>query len=252
MHHLKYIKMGVLDLNQLEILWQLQDHDLNLKSLETNLEDLSKKDSIKVLKAKLKSLEDKLDRRNKSIVENEKALKKCDKELQGLSYELGEIDKQLYNGNITDLKQLSYLDSESNRLKKLINEQEVKALSLMEKIDNTQNEINSDKIKCEKINKQFDDIAKEHEYLMGELKLKIDKEIEIINSISSNIDKDILEKYLKLKKTKNVPIAKVVKDECSGCHMIISFNILQRLNKNECIVQCENCGRILYLEVPEE
>lgn len=244
--------MGVLDLNQLEILWQLQDHDLNLKSLEANLEDLSKQSSIKVLKAKLKGFEDKIEKRNKFIDENEKNLKKCDKELQGLSYELDEIDKQLYNGNITDLKQLSYLDSESNRLKKLINEQEVKALSLMEKIDNTQNEINSDKIKCEKTKKQFDDVAKKHEYLMNELKIKIDKEIEIISSISSNIDKDILEKYLKLKKTKNVSIAKVVKDECSGCHMIIPFNILERLNKNECIMHCENCGRILYLEVSEE
>ena len=43
-----------------------------------------------------------------------------------------------------------------------------------------------------------------------------------------------------------VPIAPVVHSKCGGCNMSLPMVMLKRIATTDGIVECENCGRILY------
>jgi predicted nucleic acid-binding Zn-ribbon protein len=43
-----------------------------------------------------------------------------------------------------------------------------------------------------------------------------------------------------------VPIAKIVNSKCGGCNMSLPMVMLKKIATTDGIVECENCGRILY------
>ena len=43
-----------------------------------------------------------------------------------------------------------------------------------------------------------------------------------------------------------VPIARVINSKCGGCNMSLPMVMLKKIATTDGIVECENCGRILY------
>lgn len=66
--------------------------------------------------------------------------------------------------------------------------------------------------------------------------------------IAKDIDKDLLQRYEKAKKSYPTPVANVQANRCTGCNMELSAVLLRRLRDGSDIVECENCGRMLRLE----
>ncbi|MDI6783759.1 MAG: C4-type zinc ribbon domain-containing protein, partial [bacterium] len=46
-------------------------------------------------------------------------------------------------------------------------------------------------------------------------------------------------------------IVPAIDNACHGCRVIVSTQLIVRLQKGEQIIYCENCGRILYLMDPK-
>lgn len=70
-----------------------------------------------------------------------------------------------------------------------------------------------------------------------------EKELE---ELRKNVDAALLARYEKLKSYHANPIAKVVNNKCGGCNMSIPMVTLKRLSTTDAIVECDNCGRLLY------
>ena len=43
-------------------------------------------------------------------------------------------------------------------------------------------------------------------------------------------------------------MAKLIDGQCSGCFMSLPNATLLELKENQKIVECDNCGRIIYME----
>ena len=65
---------------------------------------------------------------------------------------------------------------------------------------------------------------------------------------SKKVDPDLLERYRNIKQHCTPPMAKLVDGQCSGCFMSLPSATLLELKAGERIVECDNCGRILYME----
>ena len=61
-------------------------------------------------------------------------------------------------------------------------------------------------------------------------------------------DPALLAEYKKIKKNRLNPLAKVNEDRCSGCNMTIPSLTLRKIKEGEGIIECESCGRILFME----
>lgn len=65
---------------------------------------------------------------------------------------------------------------------------------------------------------------------------------------SSKVEPKLLEKYQNIKQHCTPPMAKLVEGQCSGCFMSLPSATLLELKNGEHIVECDNCGRIIYME----
>lgn len=120
-------------------------------------------------------------------------------------------------------------------------------LSLMEDLDTLQKELTAQEAKVkteeEKVgafkNKLQGDIA-EVEKELDELKLRR-------GDLLKGIDREIYDLYSKILKTKKGLAVVEAKDEiCRGCNMNIPPQLFVEIKKNEKIIQCPQCNRILY------
>ena len=62
------------------------------------------------------------------------------------------------------------------------------------------------------------------------------------------VDKDLLARYKTIKQHCTPPMAKLVDGQCSGCFMSLPSATLRKMASGDGIVECDNCGRILYEE----
>lgn len=67
------------------------------------------------------------------------------------------------------------------------------------------------------------------------------------DEMGEQIDAELLARYKNIKGRRPNPVAKVVADQCAGCNMQIAQFVLSRAKATGGVVECENCGRILYL-----
>ncbi len=60
------------------------------------------------------------------------------------------------------------------------------------------------------------------------------------------VDSQLLERYKRVKRNHSVPMAKVENNQCGGCNMSLPMVVVKRVMNSDSIVECDNCGRILY------
>ncbi|HLR33808.1 MAG TPA: C4-type zinc ribbon domain-containing protein [Tissierellales bacterium] len=235
-------------MKQLELLWKLQEHDLKLKETKAKLEELAKKGSIETITLKLNSLDKRLKDKKLELEEKDKKLRKNDNILKGLTFQLKEVEKNLYDGTVTDVKQLNYMAEESKSLKEHINELEFDIIYLMEYAENIKKDISHIENECNKMKFQFAKNKDEYNRMTNQIREKIRQEMDDVYQISTEIDEVLYKKYHMLKKNKVFAMAKVEEHRCNGCNMIIPTYLIDNLKRDEELQYCENCGRILYLE----
>src|SRR5690606_34813472 len=91
-------------------------HDL-LKSYENELLELRNKLKARELEKKVIYTEEKLEKLKTERDETKKYLKKCNDVLVEYNYKIEEVEKNLYSGKTTDIKQLEYLSQEKDNIK---------------------------------------------------------------------------------------------------------------------------------------
>ena len=74
---------------------------------------------------------------------------------------------------------------------------------------------------------------------LAELRARTEKE-------AGNVAADLLERYKTIKQHCTPPMARLVDGQCSGCFMALPSATLRKIAAGEEVVECDNCGRILY------
>ena len=75
---------------------------------------------------------------------------------------------------------------------------------------------------------------------------ELDRHDQNLEKLSKTVDPALLERYNQVKLHHAVPIAKIVNSKCGGCNMSLPMVMLKKIATTDGIVECENCGRILY------
>ncbi|MPN37753.1 hypothetical protein SDC9_185274 [bioreactor metagenome] len=60
------------------------------------------------------------------------------------------------------------------------------------------------------------------------------------------MDPVLLKRYAAVKSHHAVPMAMVEQEQCSGCRMSLPMVVVRKVTAGDGLVECENCGRILY------
>ena len=60
------------------------------------------------------------------------------------------------------------------------------------------------------------------------------------------VDPNLLLRYRQIKQHVSPPMAKLVGNQCGGCFMTLPSASLKKIVGEDAVVECDNCGRILY------
>ncbi|NLW40259.1 MAG: hypothetical protein GXY96_04945 [Tissierellia bacterium] len=235
-------------MDDIEGLWELQKNESLLLELGKKLKEVQNGKNLKTIAAQLEEKEKAILKLKSSVEERENSLNKENLALEELDFKLKEREKNLFHGNILDLKQLTLLNEEREKLKEEIEEKENKILTILEDIDDF-------KLRLAKLEKDFKDLKKEYRSLVKEYKSILEelneesiRVKERIKKISSSLDRDLLLKFKQLVDNKGVAVVEVIDNRCGGCNMVLPAMTVDRLKHSQAILHCENCDRILYLD----
>jgi predicted nucleic acid-binding Zn-ribbon protein len=67
---------------------------------------------------------------------------------------------------------------------------------------------------------------------------------------AASVPEDARELYARIAKQRGTGVAEARDGMCDACHVRLRVQVWVELRKNEQIIQCESCGRILYYEPP--
>lgn len=101
--------------------------------------------------------------------------------------------------------------------------------------------------KASKAKKEYDAIRAACEAEMAEAKPEVDALSKEVARLRQGVDAAILKRYDVIKTHHAIPMAKVENDQCGGCNMSLPTAVVKRVATTDAIVECENCGRILYV-----
>ncbi len=131
-------------------------------------------------------------------------------------------------------------------------EQEDKAiedeiLGLMEKIDGAAEQIAAAEKGATLEEAAIEAEQKQHEAVFSKLAGEIGILEQSRQDAASRLGPSVLAKYQKLLRTKSGAVVVETRGEsCSGCHMSIPPQVYVNVKKNDSIIGCPHCGRILY------
>ena len=230
---------------QLDLLWELQKIDLELKSIKDSqdkypkeikrLDEKEKLEKEKIQKEKEKIEVMEKERRQKEghlSLEQEKVKKsegrmfevKTNKEYQAL---LSEIDA-LKASNSREEEEILEILEEIDDLKKAISKREKEMVALMAKIEGEKKTLQ-------------DRMARDQETLR--------KGTERKEALTKLIESSLYKLYSTLKeKRRGVGMVSVRQETCQGCFVNVPPQMFIEAQKNKALVRCPNCNRILYWE----
>jgi uncharacterized protein len=223
----------------------LQNRDQKILTLTRDLEKIPRDEE----HAKNTLQHDKtiLEKSHEAVKICEVDIKKVDLEIATRRTTIQRLKHQQFETRKND--EFTALGNEVIRYEKEIDQLETNELELMEKADALRIIMKQAEVKLSQSKALVDEdlkvlVEKRKQLESRHGELKIERE-----SLAASASEELLPLYGKLMKGKDgSAIVSVVGAQCTGCHMkLISSTLVKAQSKSE-IAQCENCGRILYME----
>ncbi|MCK9418800.1 MAG: C4-type zinc ribbon domain-containing protein [Nitrospirae bacterium] len=230
---------------QLNLLIQLQEIDAKIRTQITQKNRLP--ETLAILERRRVSLSDNLGKVQEALAEAQKNKRDRDKDLETGVQKVEKLktrSSEIKNNKEyqAHLKEIEAAEQENKAIEDDI-------LGLMEKIDAAAGQITAaeQQAKDEAAGIQVEQKQQEAAFAKLEEELKAIEEER--QKAIARIQKQVLTQYQKLLGTKaGIAVAEARGESCSGCYMSIPPQVYVNVKKNESIITCPNCGRILYFK----
>lgn len=235
---IKWLKMSVA-----KQLYQLQEVDLELESNEQALSQIVSQpgESKAVARAQAK-----LTSERQRLEELSHQQRSAEWEIDDLSNKISAVEEKLYGGRIGNPKELANLQHDVETLKARRNQLEDKALAIMEQVEQVTASVASQSSELKTLEADWRSQQQQLSTEMERLKTKLSELNYKRQLLSAEINPQTIEFYSELKKHKGTAVAKVEQGICRGCRISLPTAELQR-TRDDSLVQCSSCGRILFL-----
>lgn len=224
------------DLQELD--WEISAREESLATVRAKLADDSA----------LTSAIETLERLDSQLEDRGVARRKVESVVGPLEDKVKALDKRLYGGEVTKVREFSAYESERELLQKRRGAEEDKLLALMVEIEEVQSARGKAQDRLVRVEAERGveraDLLKSEERLAEEL----DNLLEARSEISPQIPPSTLSVYESLRESRNGhAVAKVERGMCQGCRIALPTMEAQRARSSQGIAQCSSCRRILYV-----
>ncbi|MEW6067348.1 MAG: C4-type zinc ribbon domain-containing protein [Nitrospirota bacterium] len=228
---------------QLELLIEIQQIDSKILDKKCLIDEIPSKisEAESPLKDSLGAL-DKIKQRQSS---DEKKKRDKEKEIDDINEKIKKLKARASEIKTNKEYQALLKEIESAEKERYAVEDEI--LTIMEEIENISREIKSEEIRFLSEKEKVDTVKKklEMEKQNAEKEFLSLKEARL--KIVDAIDKDVYEHYINLfESCKALAVIEAKREICMGCNMNIPPQLFVEIKKNDEIIHCPQCRRILY------
>ena len=231
---------------QLDTLWQFMQVDMEADGFENKMRQsasrqklIKQRDFLKDQQANMKKLETEISVMQDRLEAVQDEAERLEKTLGTLAEEFEQNPPQ----NAEDAqkqaeavqKLVDSLSRYEQELSKMRKDADVK--------DRQQKEI---RVRAAKTKMEFDQLKVEYDKEFKADTATLQQMRKRTEAESKKVDPALLSKYHSIKQHCTPPMAKLVNGQCSGCFMSLPSATLLDIRSGDRIVECDNCGRILY------
>lgn len=236
-------------MTKLEYLLMYQKADLKKQQLENNLRTTESRQKLNRITKLLREQQTAIQKLTEDADAQQNALSRLLSQQEGLAHELElnhsemetlEADDQVTAEELTEFRQdVERLNLELGRLEK-----DVKGL--LEQLEKTSADFQKARSLGGRAKKEYDRLRAVVEVEKAEGAADIATAIKEMETVERQVDPTFLAKYKRARVHHSMPVVPVVNEKCSGCNMSIPMAVIKKLSNQENVMECENCGRILY------
>jgi predicted nucleic acid-binding Zn-ribbon protein len=237
--------LGGFSLNeQLRLLRELQDVDLQLKAIEADKERYPME--MKNLDEKLASEKEmsKQKRERIELLEKERRQKEGDLELE--QERIKKAQSKLYD--IKTNKEYQALLTEIETLKEVDSQREIEILEIMDEIDELKKEYGGVEKALLEMEERIGAEKRQLEESLGEADSALATKKRKRTMITKKLSPELMGLYRTLKEKRRTAVVPARFGTCQGCNVRIPPQMFNEVQRNEAIIVCPSCNRILYWE----
>ena len=241
----KKVHLGGFPLNeQLLLLRELQDVDLQLKAIEADKERYPIE--MKNLDEKLASEKEMSKKRKQRIelLEKERRQKEGDLELE--QERIRRAQSKLYD--VKTNKEYQALLREIETLKEINSQREIEILEIMDEIDGLKGEYGRMEKELLKMEERIGAEKKRLEESLGKADGALASKKRKRTMITKKLSPQLMALYQTLKEKRRTAVVPARFGACQGCNVKIPPQMFNEVQRNEAIIVCPSCNRILYWE----
>lgn len=228
-----------------------QEADIEKQQIEASVRSTANRQKlnklakyIKQQQAVLVKLNEDMESYNASMsrihAQHEAILKRLD--LETSEFETLKGDEECTSEEMTEFRtDIEKLHREIVRLEKEIKQ-------LFQNLDGAVSEYQKTRQQGVKAKKEYDQVKilcqKEKDDASIDM-LALDKKME---ELEKKVSPSLMTRYKRVRMHHNIPVVEVRDGKCSGCNMGLPSLAIRRLVGEDMILECENCGRLLYAD----
>ena len=220
-------------MTKLEYLLMYQKADLKKQQLENNLRTTESRQ--------------KLNKITKLLREQQATIQKLTEEAEGQQNALVKLLSQ--QDSLTHELELNRSEMETLEADEEVTAEELTEFRQeLEQLERISTDFQKARALGGKAKKEYDRLKAVCEVEKNESAASISAATKEMDTVERQVDPTFLAKYKKARVHHSMPVVPVVNEKCSGCNMSIPMAVIKKLTSQETVLECENCGRILYYQ----
>jgi predicted nucleic acid-binding Zn-ribbon protein len=225
-------------------LYKLQQVDLELQRKQQELNEVENR--LRDNKA-LVAAESELASEKAQLEEANKKQKGCEWELEDIQEKFRQINNKLFSGKTTNPKELVNLEKEVEGLKSQLRLKEDALLGLMSQVEEIETKVKTTAEEVGRLRREWEQTQETLRPQKSEVDAVLAKLKEERSGLAQQIDSKVLTAYERLRLASGQAVVKVERGKCQGCHITVATSQWQKAKAGD-LIQCNSCGRILYVE----
>jgi predicted nucleic acid-binding Zn-ribbon protein len=231
--------------DQLELLWELQKTDLDLKNIKEEREryprEIKKLDEkMSIERERLQAEKGKVDLLEKERREKERQLGSSQEKIKKTEARMSEVKTN---------KEYQALLTEIETIKGASSREEEEILQVLEEIDELKKNLSKREKEVATLVEKIEAEKKMIQERMTRDDVVWKEQMERREVLSKQIESKLSKLYNTLKeKRQGVGVVNVKQETCQGCFVHIPPQMFIEVQKNNEIIRCPNCNRILYFK----
>ena len=236
-------------MTKLEYLLMYQKADLKKQQLENAVKTTESRQKLNKITKLLREQQATIQKLTEDADAQQNALSKLLAQQEGLSHELelnhSEMETLEGDEEVT-AEELTEFRMDVERLNRELSRLEKDVKGLLDQLEKTSADFQKARSLGGRAKKEYDRLKAVCEVERTEGAADILVATKEMETVERQVDPTFLAKYKKARVHHSMPVVPVVNEKCSGCNMSIPMAVIKKLASQETVMECENCGRILY------